>query len=124
MWPNLYAFRPGQATPTWIASASFTGVPAVANGVVYAISGRQLSAIDASTGAVLWTFPGDGQLGYPPAIAGDYVYVAGRRTAYALKASTQVAVWKTTPGGWLSIAGGKFYVAQPNGTLSAYTLAH
>jgi outer membrane protein assembly factor BamB len=121
--PNLYAFRTGQTTPTWTASASFTGMPAVANGVVYAISDRQLHAINATSGAELWTFPGDGQLGYPPAVAGDYVYVAGRSTAYALKVSTQAAAWKA-PGGWLSIAGGKLYVAQPNGTLSAYTLGH
>ena len=99
-------------------------MPAVANGAVYAISGGQLFAIDAGSGARLWAFPGDGQLSYPPVVAGDYVYVASTSVAYAVKISTQVAAWKATPGGWLSIAGGKLYVAQPNGTLSAYTLAH
>jgi hypothetical protein len=122
--PSLYAFRPGAQTPSWTASASFSGMPAVANGVVYAISGGQLRATDANTGTVLWTFVGDSQLSYPPAIAGDYVYVASATTAYAVKISTQVAAWKATPGGWLSIAAGQLYVAQPNGTLSAYTLAH
>lgn len=122
--PNLYAFHPGQAMPAWTASASFTGMPAVANGVVYAISGGQLRATDANGGTMLWTFAGDNQLSYPPVVTNNHVYVASTTTAFALKPSTQVGVWKTSPGGWLSIAGGQLYVAQSNGTLSAYTLAH
>ncbi len=122
--PNLYAFRPGQSTPAWIASELFSGMPAVAGGVVYAIAGGQLRAIDASSGMDLGAFVGDGALSYPPVVAGDYVYVASVDVVYAVKRSTLVAAWKSAPGGWLSIAGGRLYVAQPEGTLSAYTLAH
>ena len=89
-----------------------------------AISDGQLRATDAGSGAFLWTFPGDGVLSYPPVVAGNYVYVASMNVAYAVKPSTQIAGWKGTPGGWLSVAGGNLYVAQPNGTLSAYTLGH
>jgi len=121
---SLHAFRPGQAAPSWTTFGSFTGMPAVANGMVYATSGGQLRAVNASTGMALWSFAGDGQLSYPPVVAGDYVYVASAGVAYAVKISTQVATWKATPGGWLSIAGGKLYIAQSSGTLSAYTLAH
>jgi outer membrane protein assembly factor BamB len=120
---KLYAFRPGQAMPTWTANGSFTGMPAVANGIVYAISGGQLYAIDAATGATMWTFSGDGQLSYPPVVTRGYVYVASTGVVYAVKPTTLIAVWKATPGGWLSVAGGKLYVAQPDGTLSAYALA-
>jgi hypothetical protein len=122
--PNLYAVHPGQSAPAWVSSDAFSGMPAVANGVVYAISGGQLKAVDASTGMLLWTSAGDGDLSYPPVVAGDYVYVASTNVVLAVKRSSQVAVWKATPGGWLSIAGGQLYVAQSNGTLSAYTLAH
>ena len=101
-------------------------MPAVANGVVYAISGGQLRAIDASTGAVLWTLRRRQRSSAirrsSPAPA--YVYVASAANVYAVKTSTQAAAWKATPGGWLSIAGGKLYVAQSNGRLSAYTLGH
>jgi outer membrane protein assembly factor BamB len=121
---SLYAFRPGQPTPAWTASGSFTGMPAVANGIVYAVSGGQLYGIDAATGATLWTFSGDGELSYPPVVTRGYVYVASMNVVYALKPKTLIAVWKAAPGGWLSVAGGNLYVAQPNGILSAYPLAH
>jgi len=96
----------------------------VANGIVYAISGGQLYAVDAATGATRWTFSGDGQLSYPPVVTRGYVYVASTSVVYAVKPTTLIAVWKATPGGWLSVAGGNLYVAQANGTLSAYPLAH
>lgn len=123
--PNLYAFSPGAPAPDWTAYDDFIGVPAVANGVVYAIDGGvRLHARDAGSGAFLWTFPGDDALYYPPVVAGNYVYVASPNVVFAVNLSTHVSDWKATPGGWLSIAGGKLYVAQPDGTLSAYTLGH
>jgi hypothetical protein len=120
--PSLYAWRPGRSVPEWTASGAYTGMPAVANGVVYSISGGQLRANDAGTGAVLWSFAGDGQLGYPPVVAGGFVYVASDNIAYAVEIDTQQPVWKGVPGGWLSIAGGQLYVAQVNGALAAYAL--
>jgi len=77
-----------------------------------------------AAGATLWTFSGDGQLSYPPVIASGYVYVASANVVYAVKPTTTVSPWKGTPGGWLSIAGGKLHVAQSNGALSAYPLGH
>ena len=120
--PSLVAYLPGKTKPEWTATAAYTGMPAVANGVVYTVTGGQLRANDAATGNTLWTFAGDSTLSFPPAVAGKVVYVASSGHAYGFDTVTQEMVWSTAPGGWISIAGGKVYVAQPNGTLAAYAL--
>lgn len=120
--PSLVAYLPGKTTPEWTASGAYAGMPAVANGVVYAISGGQLRANDAATGSILWTFAADSALTFPPVVAGRFVYAASSKNVYAFDTAAQQMVWSTTPGGWLSIAGGKVYVAQANGTLAAYAL--
>ena len=120
--PSLVAYLPGKTTPEWTAGGAYAGMPAVANGVVYALSGGQLRANDAATGSILWTFAADSKLTFPPVVAGRFVYAASSNNVYAFDTAAQQMVWSTTPGGWLSIAGGKVYVAQANGTLAAYAL--
>jgi len=120
--PSLTAYRPGATTPVWTATAAYTGMPAVANGVVYTISAGQLRANDAASGALLWTFAGDNALSFPPVIAGRFVYVSSAMNVYAFDTMAQQMAWTATPGGGLSIAGGRVYVAQANGTLAAYAL--
>ena len=48
----------GTNTPhlAWSSSRSFTGQPSVAGGVVYAIDGGNLNAINESTGQITWTW--------------------------------------------------------------------
>jgi outer membrane protein assembly factor BamB len=121
--PSLYAIKPSTMALDWTATGAFSGTPAVANGVVYAVSAGQLRATDAARGDLLWTFPADLALNRPPVVAGRWVYAASDLHVYAVDTATQQVAWTGAPGGWLSIAGGKLYVAQPNGTLSAYALA-
>jgi chitodextrinase len=118
--PSLYAFQPGNSLPDWTQTDAYVGMPAVAGGVVYAVSGGQLRAHDAASGQVLWTFAGDSELAYPPTVAGQWVYAASDANVYAVDTTTQQAAWSATGGGWLSIAGGSLYIARANGTLSAY----
>jgi hypothetical protein len=120
--PTLVAYLPGKSTPEWTASGAYTGMPAVANGVVYSNSGGQLRANDAATGSILWTFAGDSALSFPPVIAGRFVYVSSTMNAYAFDTVTQQVAWTTSPGGWISVAGGRVFVAQANGTLAAHKL--
>jgi outer membrane protein assembly factor BamB len=120
--PNLIAFAPSLSAPLWTVNGEYASQPAVANGVLYAISGGQLRAHDASSGTVLWTFPADSALAYPPVVAGHHVYVASRDNVYAVDVSTQQQAWTGTPGGWLSIANGQLYVARTDGTLAAWTM--
>ena len=55
----------GSNTPhiAWSSTASFTGQPSYANGIVYAINGGSLDAVNESTGQIAWTWsPPSGSL--------------------------------------------------------------
>jgi len=81
------------------------GTPAVANGVVYIgsegtnvpdpsfvpIPGN-LYALNASTGAKLWSYE-TGNIGGAPAVANGIVYAASDNALYALNASTGAKLW-------------------------------
>jgi outer membrane protein assembly factor BamB len=121
--PNLISFGPNLGSPRWTANGAYQSQPAVADGVVYAISGGQLRANDAATGTVLWTFAADSALKYPPVVAAGHVYVASDASVFAVELATQDQAWKDTPGGWLSIARGQLLVAAQDGTLVAWSLA-
>lgn len=118
----LYAVRNGQTLPDWTSVGAYAQMPAVANGVVYAIFGGQLRALDAATGAVRWTFTADGALDHPPVVAGRFVYAASETNLFAIDTQTQTSAWTALESGWLAIAGGKLYVARADGTLVAYAL--
>jgi len=49
--------------------------PAVANGVVYVGSGSNVYALNASTGALLWTYTTASGVSSSPAVANGAVYV-------------------------------------------------
>jgi outer membrane protein assembly factor BamB len=120
--PNLIAFGPNLGSPRWTTNGAYKSQPAVADGVVYAISGGQLRATDATTRTVLWTFAADSALKYTPVVAAGYVYVASDDSVFAVEIATQNQAWKNTPGGWLSIACGQLLVAAQDGTLVAWSL--
>jgi outer membrane protein assembly factor BamB len=120
--PSLYAFSPSLGAPLWTASGAYSSQPAIANGVLYSISGGQLQANDAATGAALWSFVGDKALTYPPVVAAGYVYVASDINAYAVDTANHTQAWTAKPGGWLSIAAGRLLVASNNGTVVAWSL--
>lgn len=84
--------------------ATLNGVPSspvIAKGVVYVSSGfsdYKVYALNASTGAKLWSssYPTGGT---PPAVENGVVYVGGGDyNIYALKASTGVTLWSYTTG--------------------------
>ena len=84
-------------------SESFRGFPAVADGKVYARDGRTLYALDASTGAAIWTFQTDEPIDWKvsPILAGGIVYIGteGSRdpfegsSIYAIDAKTGERLW-------------------------------
>lgn len=86
-------------------SDSSTSTPAVANGVVYIGLGNnspergELYAVNANTGAPLWSFWAAGQIDSSPAVANGVVYFGSEDTnIYALDAGTGALLWKYTTG--------------------------
>lgn len=120
--PSLHAINAATHAIVWSANGSFAGMPAVADGAVYALSGGSLAVRDAATGTPLWAFGGDGMLSFPPVIAGGHVYVASSSNVYAVDIATHEQVWTDTFGGWISVASGKLVIARTNGTLAVYNL--
>ncbi|HVE42756.1 MAG TPA: PQQ-binding-like beta-propeller repeat protein [Planctomycetota bacterium] len=121
--PNLHAINLTTQLVDWTVSGlNFSGTVALDNGVVFALSGGTLHARDAGSGASLWTFAGDAALNHAPAIANGYLYVSSNANTYAVRLSDHVQVWTAAVGGWLSVAGGKLFIARPDGVLTAYSL--
>ena len=77
---------------------SVSSSPAVVNGVVYVGSDdTNLYALNASTGAQLWSFPTSGNVS-SPAVANGVVYAVGNGNVFALNAATGAQQWTQTIG--------------------------
>jgi outer membrane protein assembly factor BamB len=90
-------------------------VAAVANGVVYVGSGNNVYALNASTGALLWSYTTGFFVVSSPAVANGVVYVGSLdKHFYALNASTGALLWSYAAGGLLypspAVANGVVYV--------------
>ena len=100
--------------------------PAVVNGVVYvgSDSNGSVYALNASTGAQLWSFATGADLLASPAVANGVVYVEqyDGSNLYALDASTGAQLWSDTIGTSLSspaVVNGVVYVGSFDGNLYA-----
>jgi len=97
--------------------------PAVATGMVYVGSGdKNLYALNASTGMLLWQYTTGGAVG-DPAVANGVVYVnSDDKNLYALNASTGGLLWQYTTGGVFfspTVANGVVYFGSEDGNLYA-----
>jgi outer membrane protein assembly factor BamB len=123
-YDKLYALNANTGALVWSAEGG-TGVPTVANGVVYTGSGdHRVYAHNASTGATLWSYATDDIVESSPAIANGTVYVGSDdHNVYALKASTGALQWKYTTGSYVlsspAVANGVVYVGSNDGNLYA-----
>ena len=98
---RLYVGDP--LTETWMLDAptgallgTFQGgpPPAFSGSTGFFLSGSVLKARDAYSGAVRWSFTGDGTLSSAPIVNNGYVYIGSRSgNLYALDASTGANVW-------------------------------
>jgi outer membrane protein assembly factor BamB len=97
----------------WRFPASVSSSTAVANGVVYAGSDDgHVYALNAATGAKLWSFRTAGVVVSSPAVANGVVYVGSFDNLYALNAATGAGLWSFRAGPVVSspaVAGGVVY---------------
>jgi outer membrane protein assembly factor BamB len=118
-------------------SVGADAAPAVANGVVYTTSGSQtvfgpalLSALDATTGKLLWTAPTSYQCNTSsPAVANGVVYVTGSDSSFkgmlfAFNATTGAELWSAASaqcGSVPAVANGVVYVgSDEQGRVAAF----
>jgi len=127
--PSLHAFTPGTLAPAWALTDSWLGRPAVWGGELYVLRSTgpgqsRLEALDAATGALRWSFDGDGALRFAPVIAAGHLYVASGAAAFAVDLSTHQQVWTAPTGGELTVGTGMLFVNDTaHGVLYAYRLS-
>jgi hypothetical protein len=92
--------------------------PAVVNGVVYVGSrDHNVYALNASTGAKLWSYATGNWVESSPAVAKGVVHVGSDDgNVYALDASTGAKLWSYTTGDWVepspAVANGVVYIGS------------
>ncbi len=98
------------ATGAYEGTFAGSTTPALANHVLYTVSGGELQAVnDDGLGATAWTFAGDGGLDTPPLVAGSTVFV-GSSTGelYAVSAADGTQLWSTAVGNAITGGSGPF----------------
>ncbi len=128
----LYALNAANGKLLWNYDTIFGGSPAVANGIVYAGSvDYGFYALNAKTGANIWSFNITGQMcisGASPSLYDGVVYVGSANgQLYALNALNGEIIWNFTthpiwnsynyPVGTAVIAGGAVYFGAGNGAV-------
>jgi hypothetical protein len=104
----------------WQLKRSFSGQPAVAKGVIYAIDGPKLVAVDEATGATLWSWqPASGQLSGALIVTDTHVLAATGSEVHAVELLSHASVWSYPAAGQLALGGETLYVASSTGMLTA-----
>jgi hypothetical protein len=104
----------------WRVPGQFTGTPAVAEGVVYALDGLTLRAIDATDGSPAWSYTARRPLLGAPLVTAGNVHVSDGEESYVLNLASHEPVATLNRGGWLTVANSQLFIAQSNGKLAAY----
>jgi outer membrane protein assembly factor BamB len=118
---NMYALNATTGAKVWSVAVAIGGnaqngsfdSPAVANGVVYIGSVEfssnadaevgKVYALDAATGAKLWSVASNTPFYTSPAVANGVVYATSNGGVYALNATTGAYLWSYSDGGeWVS----------------------
>ena len=123
--PRTYAFAESNGAVVWQSAipGGIGSAVAVAAGLVFVNSDQhRLYALDAGTGAVVWstpTSPGSGLQGSAPALAFGRVYVGSDDGLFAMNALNGAQIWKfplASPPSWSS----PVIYASPSGVPFVY----
>lgn len=106
----------------WLADRAFGsfGQATVAKGVVYAIDGGTLDAIDELTGNLLWYWtPPSGSLTGTIIATDTHVLASTSSATYAVDLNSHTTAWTYPQGGKLALSNRALYIAGSSGTLTA-----
>ena len=110
--------------------AIFSSSPAVVNGKVYIgeVFSGVVYALDAVSGARVWSYTTGGGVSSSPSVANGVVYVGSDdNNVYALDANTGALVWTYSTGGAVedspAIVNGVLYISSVDGNLYALKLS-
>lgn len=134
----LTSFSIANRTREWTSALDYSGYPAVANGVVYAMRAQDgkpaLHALDEATGQVLWTWSpteADAQTSIVGNVLAtrNLVFVstantdAGTGRTWAIDTTTHLPVWSHPVPGFLAISTSRaLYITPPDSGFSGVKL--
>jgi outer membrane protein assembly factor BamB len=108
--------------------SQYNGTPALADGRVFVVSRipSQVAAVDARTGAVMWTTPVDHALASSVSVANGVLYAGGPDgVLYAFDATKGGVLWSTTVGGAVTepiVVDGRLYFSSFDNHIYAFGL--
>lgn len=104
----------------WQSTRSFgyAGQVTVAQGVVYAVDGGGLTALNEATGSFMWSWtPPTGALVDPVIVTRTHALASTASTTYAISLTSHTSGWSYPLGGKLALSNRALYIAGDNGTL-------
>jgi hypothetical protein len=108
----------------WQVAGAYSGMPSIAEGVVYAVNGGKLEALDEASGQLLWQWsPPEGSLISPLTVTQSHVLACTQANAYAIDLLDRSAAWSYPASGSLSLGNDTLYIAGQNGILTAIAAA-
>ncbi len=107
----------------WSVEGDASGVPTVANGIVYVIVDGAVEAYGATDGEYRRIFIGDDDFLHQPIATDDMLIVASSADTYVFDIATGERVDQVEGGGWVSVARGRLYVATESSEIRAFAWA-
>lgn len=123
-----WTFKPEAVAGPMGRNTIFQQTPLVVDGVMYVHSGSRLFAVDAATGARIWSFempPFEGEVRQRgPAYGDGRIYAHGPTVVYALDARTGVLVESFGQRGLLNIVGAALHFKDPDRYPATFNAMH
>jgi hypothetical protein len=121
--PDLYSVDLANGSTAWSVSGSFSGSPAVANGVVYAATSGGVNAYDAATGAFLRTYASSASITSPqPIVTGDAMFVTTSTETLIYHLGSGAILQRIPRTGSIAVADGAIYITPSTGGVYRYAL--
>lgn len=118
---KLYGIPTNNPTNYWTVAGKFSGSPAVANGIVYAIDGSEVRAYSANDGKPIGVYTADPNLTEQPIITDDVLIVASAEKTYVFDLYSFELIQTIPFGGRISLANNALFIAGLKGQLHAWT---
>ena len=106
----------------WNHTAGFSGQPSLARGRLYVIAGGELAALDAATGAAVWTWtPPSGALEDAMIVTDNVVFARTETDTFAINTrGDHRTLWSWPVSGALAFTHRRLYVAGADGVVYAF----
>lgn len=106
----------------WRVGGSFSGTPAISNGIVYVCHGGLVKAYNSSTGAWIsdFTATGASSLNGAPVVSSDLLFIASSSKTYIFNLATRVLLQTLNFGSQIAIADDLLYLSCSDNKVRVY----